>query len=151
MHLSSTACFQVAITAPSQHKYKLIIKFYNGVFGLSLNCHLKQTAVVCSFFNFFLVYLYKIFHKFVRFYNLNINIMLEKELSLFNKVNAELQSQYPQGGFVVIKDEEILGVWSSRIDALRAGIDKYGDVEFLVKNIFDSDVVVNFTRNLMFA
>ena len=77
--------------------------------------------------------------------------MLEKELSLFNKINAELQSQYPQGGFVVIKDDEILGVWSSRIDALRTGIDKYGDVEFLVKNIFDNDVVINFTRNLIFA
>ena len=42
------ACFQVAISAPSQYKYKLIIKFYNGVFGLSLNRHLKQTAVVKS-------------------------------------------------------------------------------------------------------
>ena len=52
---------------------------------------------------------------------------------------------------MVIKDDDILGVWSSRIDALRTGIDKYGDVEFLVKNIFDNDVVINFTRNLMFA
>ena len=44
------ACFQVAISAPSQRKYTLIIKFYNGVFGLSLNRHLKQTAVVKSVF-----------------------------------------------------------------------------------------------------
>ena len=29
------SCFQVAISAPSLYKYKLIIKFYNGVFGLS--------------------------------------------------------------------------------------------------------------------
>ena len=42
------ACFQVAISAPSHYKYKLIIKFYNGVFGLSQNRHLKQTAVVKS-------------------------------------------------------------------------------------------------------
>jgi hypothetical protein len=42
------ACFQVANLAPSHCKYKLIIKFYNGVFGLSLNRHLKQTAVVKS-------------------------------------------------------------------------------------------------------
>jgi len=41
------ACFQVAISAPSQHKYRQKIKFYNVVFGLSLNRHLKQTAVVC--------------------------------------------------------------------------------------------------------
>jgi len=45
------ACFQVAISAPSQHKYTLIIKFYNGVFGLSLNRHLKQTAVAIRFLN----------------------------------------------------------------------------------------------------
>ena len=44
----SVACFQVAISAPSHYKYKLIIKFYNGVFGLSLKRHLKQTAVVKS-------------------------------------------------------------------------------------------------------
>ena len=42
------ACFQVAISALSHYKNKLIIKFYNGVFGISLNCHLKQTAVNIS-------------------------------------------------------------------------------------------------------
>ena len=42
------ACFQVAISAPSHYKYKLIIKFYNGVFGISLNRHLKQTDVAHS-------------------------------------------------------------------------------------------------------
>jgi hypothetical protein len=39
------ACFQVAISAPSHYKNTLIIKFYNGGFRLSLNRHLKQTAV----------------------------------------------------------------------------------------------------------
>jgi len=77
--------------------------------------------------------------------------MLVNELKLFNEINGELQSQYPQGGFVVIKDNEVLGVWSSRTDALKAGIEKYGNVPFLVKNIFDSDVVVNFSRDLLFV
>lgn len=77
--------------------------------------------------------------------------MLEKEIELFNKINGELQSQYPNGGFVVIKNEEVLGVWSSRIDALRAGIEKYGNIEFLVKNIFDNDVIINFSRDLKFV
>ena len=46
--------------APSQHKYTLIIKFYNDVFGLSLNRHLKQTAVVKSvFYKVELVHLFK--------------------------------------------------------------------------------------------
>ena len=40
----------MAISAPSHYKNTLIIKFYNGVFGISLNRHLKQTAVVKSVF-----------------------------------------------------------------------------------------------------
>ena len=77
--------------------------------------------------------------------------MLENELNTFNKVNAELQANHPNGGFVVIKGDEVLGVWETRNDALKAGVEKYGNVEFLVKNIFDIDVTINYTRNLMFA
>lgn len=77
--------------------------------------------------------------------------MLEKELETFNLKKAELILQHRNGGFVVIKDEEILGVWQSRMDALKAGIDKFGNVPFLVKNITESDIAVNFTRNLIFT
>jgi hypothetical protein len=41
----SVACLQVAISEPSQHKYKQNIKLNNVVLGLSLNRHLKQTSV----------------------------------------------------------------------------------------------------------
>lgn len=77
--------------------------------------------------------------------------MFEKELEVYKRVRAEYLAQNPQGGFVVIKGEEILGVWQSRLDALKAGIDKYGDVPFLVKNINESDIAINFSRNLVFA
>lgn len=77
--------------------------------------------------------------------------MFEKELEIFKKIKADLLSQYSSGGFVVIKGDEILGVWQSRLDALKSGIDKYGDVPFLVKNINESDIVINFSRNLIFA
>lgn len=77
--------------------------------------------------------------------------MLEKELEIYSQKRAQLQSEYPQGGFVVIKDEEVLGVWQTRIDALAEGIKKYGDTSFLVKDIFENDVAVNFTRNLSFV
>ncbi|HEY9123258.1 MAG TPA: hypothetical protein PK252_02685 [Bacteroidales bacterium] len=76
--------------------------------------------------------------------------MFEKELEIFKKIKADLLSQY-SGGFVVIKGDEVLGVWQSRLDALKSGIDKYGDVPFLVKNINESDIVINFSRNLIFA
>ena len=77
--------------------------------------------------------------------------MFEKELEIFKKLKSELIQQNPSGGFVVIKDDEVLGVWQSRLDALKAGIEKYGDVPFLVRNINDNDIIVNFTRNLIFA
>jgi hypothetical protein len=76
--------------------------------------------------------------------------MLDKELETFRKVKAGLSEKYPSGGYVVINGEEILGVWSSRMDALQAGLEKYGDVSFLVKNISADEVVVNFSRNLIF-
>jgi len=77
--------------------------------------------------------------------------MLDKELETFKSKKAELMLQHPNGGFVVIKDEEILGVWESRMDALKAGIEKFGNVPFLVKSINETDVAINFTRNLIFA
>lgn len=74
--------------------------------------------------------------------------MLEKELNIFNKVKADLMIKNPNGGFVVIKDEDILGVWESRMDALKSGIEKYGDVPFLVKDINYFNTSIYFTRNI---
>lgn len=79
---------------------------------------------------------------------MNIKLMLEKEIETYNDVKAAIQSQNPNGGFVVIKEDEVLGVWQTRVDALRAGIEKYGNVPFLVKNIMDNDIVANFSRNI---
>lgn len=77
--------------------------------------------------------------------------MFEKELEVYSRVKDKYLSSYPQGGFIVINGEEILGIWQSRIDALQAGIDKYGNVPFLVKNINEDEIVINFSRNLIFA
>jgi hypothetical protein len=77
--------------------------------------------------------------------------MLEKELETFKIKKAELLLQNPNGGFVVIKDDKVLGVWQSRMDALKFGIEEFGNVPFLVKSITESDVSINFTRNLIFA
>lgn len=78
--------------------------------------------------------------------------MLEKELSYFKSKQAELIVANPFGGFVVIKGEEILGVWLNRIDAMKEGIAKWGNVSFLVKNINDDLTnVINFSRNLKFT
>jgi len=62
-----------------------------------------------------------------------------------------LQSENPGGGFVVINGTEISGVWQSRTDAIKAGIEKYGNVSFLVKDINESPTRFNFSRNIAFA
>lgn len=80
-----------------------------------------------------------------------IRSMLEQELEKFRQIQGTLKQEHPNGGFVVIKGDEILGVWNDRIDALRQGLEKYGDVQFLVKNIMDDNTVINFSRPLQFV
>ena len=63
--------------------------------------------------------------------------MLEKELNIFNKIRDKLLSENPNGGFVVIKDDDVLGIWNDKMDALKEGIKKWGNVSFLVKNIIN--------------
>ena len=81
--------------------------------------------------------------------------MFEKELEKFKEIQDHLKTENPNGGFVVIKDDEVLGVWNDRMDALKEGIEKYGDVPFLVKDISEDldDVsnVINFSRNVQFT
>ena len=77
--------------------------------------------------------------------------MLEKELEKYHQIKATLQHENPNGGFVVIKDDKVLGVWQARIDALRAGINEFGDVSFLVKDINEGIVAANFSRDLKFV
>ena len=77
--------------------------------------------------------------------------MLEQEIKIFEENKSKLKEDYPSGGFVVIKGEEILGVWNDRQDALKAGIEKYGNVSFLIKDILENDNVINFSRDLKFV
>jgi hypothetical protein len=78
--------------------------------------------------------------------------MLEKEISKFRAIQDHLKTENPNGGFVVIKGDEVLGVWNDRMDALKQGIEKYGNVPFLVKNIRedldDLTNVINFSRDI---
>ena len=81
--------------------------------------------------------------------------MFEKELQKFREIQENLNNEYPNGGFVVINGDEVLGVWFNRLDALKEGIAKYGNVQFLVKdireNLDDVTNVINFSRNIKFV
>jgi hypothetical protein len=78
--------------------------------------------------------------------------MLEEELKYFRKIQNELRSKHSDGGFAVIKNEDLLGVWKNRSDALKEGIERYGNKPFLVKNINDNATkTINFSRDLKFT
>lgn len=78
--------------------------------------------------------------------------MFEIEIKVFNSEKAKLLESNPNGGFVVIKDSEVLGIWNDRVDAIKEGIEKWGNVPFLVKSLRESDISnINFTRKVQFA
>lgn len=78
--------------------------------------------------------------------------MLEKEVEYFNKIKPQLVSDNPNGGFAVIKEETLLGVWINREDALKEGVKEFGNVPFLVKDIFDNPFKqYNYSRNPHFV
>ena len=73
---------------------------------------------------------------------------LDAEIDAFERVQARLRRENPEGGFVVIKDGKVLGVWRDEFDALGEGIKKYGDVVFLVRDINQTDEPECFTRDI---
>ena len=76
---------------------------------------------------------------------------LKTEMATYRASLASLRQENPNGGYVVIRGDEILGVWRDRVDALQIGVDKWGDVSFLVRDLFADDKPLNFSRDLAFA
>ena len=76
---------------------------------------------------------------------------LKTEMATYRANLAALRQENPNGGYVVIRGDEILGVWRDRVDALQVGVDKWGDVSFLVRDLFADDKPLNFSRDWSFA
>lgn len=72
---------------------------------------------------------------------------LEKELKVYE---AKLQGlEEREGEYVVIQGEEIVDVYTSYEDALKAAFEKFGvDSPFLVKQIQNAEHVHQFTREI---
>lgn len=51
--------------------------------------------------------------------------------------------------FVLIKDEKILDVFDAKIDAIRQGYERLGNVPFFVKQVVEIETPQNFTSNLL--
>jgi len=74
--------------------------------------------------------------------------LLERELEVYEAHKSELIGE-SNGKFVLIKDDNIIDVFDTIMDAIRKGYENYGNVPFLVKQIVDVDIPHNFTSNLM--
>jgi len=74
--------------------------------------------------------------------------MLEKELETYERNRAQLVGK-AKGKYALVKESEIVSVFDSESDAIRAGYERFGNVPFLVKQIVEIETPENFTSNLM--
>ena len=74
--------------------------------------------------------------------------VLETELKTYEK-HREFLLGTAEGKFVLIRHEEIAGVYSSEMDAIAQGYQKFGNVPFLVKQIVKVETPQNFISNLL--
>lgn len=74
--------------------------------------------------------------------------MLKEELQIYNAQKSELIGK-AKGKFVLIKDEQVVNVFDTKLDAVRQGYERFGNVPFLVKEIVELDIPLDFTSNLL--
>ncbi len=74
--------------------------------------------------------------------------ILAEELETYEK-NKQKLLEKDRGKFVLIKGKEIVNVFDTQADAVKVGIDKFGNSPFLVKKIQEVDTPQNFTSNLI--
>jgi len=74
--------------------------------------------------------------------------LLKKEIETYKAHKAELVGQ-SKGKFVLIKDDKVVDVYDTKMDAIRQGYERFGNVPFLVKLVVEVEVPLEFTSNLL--
>jgi len=74
--------------------------------------------------------------------------VLEQETQTYEQHKPELMSK-AEGKFVLIKGQEVCGVFETMMDAVSQGYERFGNVPFLVKQILEVETPQNFTSNLL--
>mgnify|MGYP000617676323 CR=1 FL=1 len=64
---------------------------------------------------------------------------LDTELKTFNSCRPLLASKC-HGDFALIKDNELIGLFSKQYDAIAEGYRRFGNVPFLVKEVLNKGV-----------
>lgn len=73
---------------------------------------------------------------------------LEKELAFFNKNKANYLSEY-KDKYLLIKDGKLAGHFDTNEAAYEAGIQKYGNVPFLIKQVLDQEPTLTISSLFM--
>lgn len=61
--------------------------------------------------------------------------MLDKEFKYFLDNQQELVQKHPNK-FLIIRDDRVVGVYNSHMDAYKNGVNKYGLGNFLIQHCF---------------
>ena len=72
--------------------------------------------------------------------------LLDAELQTYEK-NRESLLGSAEGKFVLIKGDQIIGVYESKMDAINQGYRQLGHVPFLVKQVLKVETPLNFLSN----
>jgi hypothetical protein len=72
---------------------------------------------------------------------------LETEMRYFNEHRSELLRD-SAGKFALVKGDVLLGTFDSETAAIRHGYEKLGNVPFLVKQVTEADIPLNFALHL---
>jgi hypothetical protein len=70
--------------------------------------------------------------------------VLQQELEFFERHRLELFLRAP-GKYALVKQAELIGIFETELDAVRAGYRQIGNEAFLVKHIVEADVPLTFT------
>jgi len=73
---------------------------------------------------------------------------LEAEIRAYFEKKAEYLKA-AAGKYLLIKGEEVVGVFESEADALNAGYEKYGNAPFLVKQVLEVEPELRFTASIL--
>lgn len=74
--------------------------------------------------------------------------LLKKELEIYEKEKENLVNK-SEGKYVLIKENTIIGIFETEKEALKIGIEKFGNTPFLVKKIELIESKANYTSNML--
>lgn len=74
--------------------------------------------------------------------------VLDNELRTYKKHREELLGT-AEGKYVLIHNDQVVGVFESKMDAISQGYRQFGNVPFLVKQVLKIEVPQDFVSNLL--